>query len=92
MDIYDHIAETDSPAKAANLLDSLQDICGKLAELPERGNVPKELAEIGVTDYRELHYKPYRVIYRISGDRVIVYCVLDGRRDMASLLERRLLR
>jgi toxin ParE1/3/4 len=32
------------------------------------------------------------VIYPIFGARVIVYCVLDGRRDMQSLLQRRLTR
>jgi toxin ParE1/3/4 len=30
--------------------------------------------------------------YRIIGEDVIVYCVADGRRDMQSFLERRLLR
>ena len=35
--------------------------------------------------------KPYRVIYRIMGKRVFVYLIADGRRDMPTLLERRLL-
>jgi len=32
------------------------------------------------------------VIYQLIGRNVFVHCVLDGRRDMQSLLERRLLR
>jgi toxin ParE1/3/4 len=63
-----------------------------LSELPERGNVPKELSPLGITDYREVHYKPYRIIYRVIGSEVIVHGVLDGRRDMQSLLEGRLIR
>jgi toxin ParE1/3/4 len=64
----------------------------RLDEFPERGNVPKELVEIGVREFREAHHKPYRLIYRVTEDKVIVYCVLDGWRDMQSLLRRRLLR
>lgn len=60
--------------------------------MPERGNIPKELERLGIKEFRELHYKPYRVIYRIRARQVVVYCVLDGRRDMQTLLQQRLLR
>ena len=63
-----------------------------LPNFPERGNAPKELQPLGIAEFRGVHYKPYRVIYRIFGTRVVVYCVLDGRRDMQSLLQRRLTR
>ncbi len=33
----------------------------------------------------------YRVIYQVSGSNVYVFCVLDGRRDIASILDRRIL-
>jgi toxin ParE1/3/4 len=91
-DIYRYVAERDEISKADRVLAALQACCRALADFPERGNVPKELRPIGITEFREVHYKPYRVIYRIFGTRVIVYCVLDGRRDMQSLLQRRLTR
>jgi toxin ParE1/3/4 len=47
---------------------------------------------LGITEYREVHFKPYRVIYRVMKKAVVIYCVLDGRRDMQSLPHRRLLR
>jgi len=47
---------------------------------------------LGIAEFREVHYKPYRVIDRIFSARVVVYCVLDGTRDMQSLLQRRLTR
>ena len=47
---------------------------------------------MGITEYRELHHKPWRMIYRIIEEDVIVYCIADGRREMQSFLERRLLR
>ena len=91
-DIYLFVARHDAVEKADRLLAALEDTCLGLSELPERGNVPKELEPLGITEFREVHYKPYRVIYRIIGQQVVVYCVLDGRRDMQSLLQRRLTR
>ena len=91
-DIHAYIARNDSVARADRLLDALEKLCNSLAELPERGNVPMELSDLGITQYREVRYKPYRVIYRIVGDEVVILCVIDGRRDIESLLQRRLLR
>ena len=62
-----------------------------LVEFPERGSYPKELVALGITDYRQTAFKPYRVIYRVLGDRVVIYLIADGRRDMQSVLARRLL-
>jgi len=87
-----YIARHDSPESADRILDALDDACRRLNDMPQRGNIPKELAAVGITDYREAHYKPYRIIYRIIGADIVVYCVVDGRRDIQSFLERRLLR
>ena len=92
LDIYTYIAANDSVQNAEYVLGQLEELCLRLAELPLRGHVPPELKRIGVTAYREVHFKPYRVIYQVSGRDVYIHCVLDGRRDMQSLLERRLLR
>ncbi len=35
-------------------------------------------------------FQRYRLIYRVMDASVIVYMIADGRRDMQSLLERRL--
>jgi toxin ParE1/3/4 len=59
---------------------------------PERGHYPPELDKHGVKDYTEVHFKPYRIIYEILGKNVMILACFDGRRDMQSLLERRLLR
>jgi len=91
-DIYRYIAEHDSIENAGRVVNALEQLCAKLAELPERGNIPKELRGLGITEYREVHHDPYRIIYRVFESRVVVYCVVDGRRDMQSLLQIRLLR
>ena len=91
-DIFMYIAEHDGIIRAEKVLTALGDACAKLELFPERGNVPKELRSVGISEYREVHFKPYRIIYRIVGQKVIVYCIVDGRQDMQSLLLRRLLR
>jgi toxin ParE1/3/4 len=80
------------PAVVFYVLDQLELLCLRLAELPERGHVPPELDRVGVTSYREVHLKPYRVIYELIRQDVFIHCVLDGRRDMQLLLARRLIR
>ncbi len=91
-DIYRYIAVNDSIGNADRVFEALDSACHRLADMPERGNIPKELVQVGITDYREVHYKPYRIIYRVIDTDVVSYCVVDGRRDMRSFVERRLLR
>jgi toxin ParE1/3/4 len=91
-EIHRYIGEYDGAMNADRVLARLEEQCRRLEYLPARGNVPRELLRLGIKEYRQVHYKPYRIIYRIIGQRVIVYCILDGRRDMQSLLQRRLLR
>ena len=45
---------------------------------------------LGMEKCREVFFKPYRIIYHIRGERVIVNLIADGRRDMEALLQRRL--
>lgn len=92
IDIYRYVSNHDSAEKAIYVLDQLESLCSRLAEMPLRGHVPPELDRIGVTAYREVHFKPYRVIYEVIRQGVYIHCVVDGRRDMESLLERRLIR
>jgi toxin ParE1/3/4 len=91
-DIYDYAIEHISPERAERLLDELEELCATLVRLPERGNLPPELRELGITAYREVHLRPYRVIYRALDGQVTIYAILDARRDVRTLLQRRLLR
>jgi toxin ParE1/3/4 len=53
---------------------------------------PSLAADFGITSWRELVSKPYRIISRIERETVNVLAVLDGRRDLADLLFERLIR
>ncbi|GAB4043342.1 MAG: type II toxin-antitoxin system RelE/ParE family toxin [Rubrivivax sp.] len=89
--LYDDIAEFDSVANANHVLDRLMEVVEGLARFPERGSDPKELVALGIKDYRQTAFKPYRVLYRVLGTRVVIDLIGDGRRDMPSVLARRLL-
>jgi toxin ParE1/3/4 len=91
-ELYDYIAEHDAPAKADAVLDKLEALVASLSNFPARGAVTKELRDVGIRDYREVYFKPYRVIYRVMDGKVFVYLIVDGRRDMQTLLTQRLLR
>jgi toxin ParE1/3/4 len=80
--IHDYIAESDTPANAAHVLDRLTQTAEGLANLPERGSHPKELLALGIKEYRQVFFKPYRVIYRVMEKRVYIVLIADGRRDM----------
>jgi toxin ParE1/3/4 len=67
------------------------DVVESLSRLPERGSYPRELVCLGIKEYRQTFFKPYRVIYRVADNIVMIYLIVDGRRDMQTVLARRLL-
>ncbi|MGD9985088.1 MAG: type II toxin-antitoxin system RelE/ParE family toxin [Porticoccaceae bacterium] len=89
--IHDYLSEFDYVANANSVLDALMDVVEGLSKFPERGSYPKELVSLGIKEYRQTVFKPYRMIYRVTGNQVIIYLIADGRRDMQSVLARRLL-
>jgi len=49
------------------------------------------LLAIALREYREIFFKPYRIIYRVMAESVYVLVIADSRRDMQTLLQRRML-
>ena len=90
-ELYDYIALHDAPRKADYVLDQIEKAFSKLSEFPERGAYPKEMLTLGIREYRQIFFKPYRILYRVMEKNVYVLLIVDGRRDMQSLLLRRLL-
>lgn len=67
-------------------------MANSLNALSERSNYPKELANLGIKEYRQIFLHHYRIIYRAIGSEVVIYLIADGRRDFQTLLAQRLLR
>src|SRR3989304_7620752 len=84
-ELYDYIAVHDAPQEADYVLTQIEKAFSRLSEFPERGAYPKELLALGIREYREVFFKPYRIIYRVIDKNIFVLLIADGRRDMQSL-------
>ena len=91
-ELYYYIASYDSSEKAEKVLTKIEEACKSLSKFPLRGRVPPELERIGVLENRQLISNPYRMIYEINESAVYIHCILDSRRNLSELLEKRLLR
>ena len=89
-DICVWIAEHDAQAKASLVLDRIVEASESLAELPHRGSRPDELPPGLDLEYRQVFFKPYRIIYEVRRTEVVIHVIADGRRNLQSLLMRRL--
>jgi toxin ParE1/3/4 len=82
--------EPEAPMAAQRLFDRIAEQSTTLETLPYRGRVVPELARYEISIYRELLIPPYRLMYRVDDERVLVVAVFDGRRDLESVLLARL--
>lgn len=90
-DIVAWIERHDGHDRAQHVLDRIRAAVVALRRFPERGPCPPELAALGIREYRETFFKPYRILYHVAEGHVVISLIADGRRDMQSLLARRLL-
>ncbi len=63
-----------------------------LKTFPDAGNIPPELNELNLSQYRQVIAGKNRIIYEARGNVIYIHIVCDTRQDMASLLFKRLLR
>jgi addiction module RelE/StbE family toxin len=79
--IKDYVSR-DKPKAARRLAERISRCVLDLAEFPEAGRPVPEFPDSG---YREVIVAPYRIIYEVTDDRVIVLRVWHGRRDLTQL-------
>jgi toxin ParE1/3/4 len=89
--IHSYICKNDSHEGADYVAREIVRTALTLHELPERGAHPPELLANGIKTYRQLFFKPYRILYKIRAKTVYIAVIADGRREMRLLLMRRLL-
>ncbi len=88
--IIDYIAEEDHVA-ALKIINKIKRRTNSLFPLPARGRIVPELLDQGILDYHELIVSPWRIIYKIEAQKVLVLSVLDSRRNVEDILLRRLI-
>jgi toxin ParE1/3/4 len=90
--LYEYVAKNDSVAKADILPDKLEEQCQTLKTNPERGHPVVELSRIYAEGFKEVHFKPYRIMYQITEQKIFIHALVDERRELQDLLEERLLK
>ena len=91
VEIVDYI-ELDSPERAKSIFEKIKNLAGTLEIFPTKGRIVPELHSLGITKYRELIYKRWRIVYKVDHEKVYVLMVLDSSQDVEDLLFRRLIR
>ena len=88
--IIDYISQ-DNVDTAISIFEKIKSKCNTLDQFPDRGRIVPELKAHGILSYRELIISPWRVIYRVSEQKVYVLAVIDSRRNMEDILIERFL-
>ena len=71
-ELVDYVAQHDSVERANYVLERLMTVCERLEQHPERGHLLPELQSLGIKTYREIHFKPYSIIYEVIGRKVFI--------------------
>jgi plasmid stabilization system protein ParE len=88
--IIEYIAD-ENLLNVQKIFKKIKEKASSLYLLPNRGRLVPELKDQGILQYRELIHSPWRIIYRISENKVYVLSVLDARRNIEDILLKRLL-
>lgn len=81
---------TDGSSDAERVLERLEKAAGSLRQYPLRGRIAPELRPLEIASIRELVVAPWRLVYRVGAQRVLIIGVFDSRRDLELTLLARL--
>lgn len=102
--VFLHSAEADLKELKRYILknfgnDTWQDSYSKIKEsvaiiqsFPEGGKIPDELASLNLAQYRQVISGMNRIIYEVSGGTAFIHVICDSRRELKSILAKKLLR
>ncbi len=77
-EIRDYIS-LDKPEAAKKLAKTIREKVLRLQDHPLSGRIVPEMAELG---YREVIVAPYRIVYEVQKNRVVILRVWHGKREM----------
>ena len=75
-----------SPDYVERIISEFEENVLSLQKHPKSGRIVPELERQGITKYRELIQEYYRIIYEISGNKVILHTIIDGRRNFEDII------
>lgn len=77
IEIEEYISQ-DNSDRAARFVESIVDHVETI--LPGNHEIGRTVSEIGNTDIRELIFKKYRIVYRISRNKIEILTIFEGHR------------
>lgn len=69
----------------------IKSVLDNLKKNPFTGHIVSEIEDVNLIQYRQIISEMNRIIYEIRQYTVYIHIIVDTRRDMASLLNKRLL-
>lgn len=75
-----------NPSYVEKIISEFEKNVDSLQKHPKSGRTVPELERQGITKYRELIQEYYRIVYEISGNKVIVHTIIDGRRNFEEII------
>jgi len=72
--------------------DKIKAVIRNLKTFPHAGAIPEEFEKLNLSQYRQVISGMNRIIYEVRQDTLYIHIITDARRDLKSLLTRRLLR
>jgi plasmid stabilization system protein ParE len=91
-DLQRSVSESFSADAWRNAHDKIRECIRNLKVFPYAGSIPDELENLGLTQYRQILSGMNRIIYEVRMVTIYIHMIGDARRDMKSLLTKRLFR
>lgn len=64
----------------------------QIQRFPYSGSIPTEVVELQLNQYQQIVCDMNRIIYEIDDNKILIHMIVDVRRDMKSLLMKRLMK
>ena len=91
-ELRSYILKTFSVETWNNTYSQIKESIRNLGQFAQLGNIPIEIESLNLAQYRQIISGMNRIIYEIRHETLYIHIIVDSRRDMQSLLTRRLLR
>lgn len=91
-DLRDYIVKNFSLETWLKTYGEIKKAIRNLKTFPYAGSIPEELEKLSLSQYRQILSGMNRIIYEVRQDTIYIHVIVDARRNMNTLLTRRLLR
>lgn len=91
-ELRSYVVRNHSSDAWANTYGKIKETVRNLADFPQAGSIPEEIEKLNLSQHHQAVSGMNRIIYEVRRDIIYIHIIVDTRRDMKSLLLRRLLR